>query len=71
MVLGLYATPIFNPFFFAFRFPDDALYCSEGVWRLLTIGGGPLGFGECTHNSHIPYGVGGALCDGGGSVGVR
>ncbi|KAL5477573.1 hypothetical protein EMCRGX_G024386 [Ephydatia muelleri] len=29
------------------RFPDDALYCSEGVWRLLTIGGGPLGFDEC------------------------
>lgn len=69
MVLGLYATPIFNPFFFAFRFPDDALYCSEGVWRLLTIGGGPLGFGECTHNTtvtfpmvlDVPYVMGAAL----------
>ena len=30
------------------RFPEDALYFSEGSWRLIKIGEGPLGFGEHT-----------------------
>lgn len=50
MLLVVCATPILIA---ASRFPDDALYCSEGVWRLLTIGSGPLGFGEThTHTQH-------------------
>jgi len=29
------------------RFPEDSLYLSEGSWRLIRIGDGPLGFEEC------------------------
>ena len=36
---------MFRLFFFS-RFPEDALYFSEGSWRLIKIGEGPLGFGE-------------------------
>ena len=28
------------------RFPQDSLYYSEGCWRMIRIGEGPLGFGE-------------------------
>ena len=29
------------------RFPEGSLYHTEGTWKLLRIGEGPLGFGEC------------------------
>lgn len=29
------------------RFPQDSLYYSEGCWRMIRIGEGPLGFDEC------------------------
>ena len=29
-----------------FRFPEGSLYHTEGTWKLLRIGEGPLGFGE-------------------------
>ena len=49
------------------RFPEDALYFSEGSWRLIRIGEGPLGFGKprdtaiflppTTHGTPLPYTV--------------
>ena len=30
------------------RFPEGTLYHTEGSWKLLRIGEGPLGFGEST-----------------------
>lgn len=29
------------------RFPEDSLYLNKETWRMIRIGEGPLGFGEC------------------------
>ena len=44
------------------RFPEDSLYLSEGSWRLIRIGDGPLGFGECTQETTSPRSFSTASC---------
>ena len=37
----------FNIIYNNIRFPEDCVYSSDAYWKVIKIGNGPLGFGEC------------------------